>query len=75
MCHLVSTRLDQSISLPLSFLTHEFRLHILGVPMDLFPFVVSFVSKAFKKDFNMIISLPMFADPQATFAMLSFCYA
>jgi hypothetical protein len=43
--------------------------------MDPFPFVVSFVSEAFKKDFNMIISLPMFADPQATFAMLSFCYA
>jgi hypothetical protein len=33
------------------------------------PFVESFVTKVFYKDFSTMVSLPMLADPQAVFAM------
>jgi len=68
-------RLNQSISLPLGFLTLESIIRILGAPMGSLPFVESFVSKAFQKDLDMIISLLMFADPHATFVMFSLCSA
>jgi hypothetical protein len=38
------------------FLTPNIGFHILGAPMDYMPFVKSFVAKAFKKDFNIIIN-------------------
>jgi len=43
--------------------------------MDSLPFVESFVSEVLQEDLSMIISFPMFVDPQVTFMMLSFCYA
>ncbi len=43
--------------------------------MGSLPFVESFLLKVFQKDLNTIISLIMLTNPQATFAMFSFCYA
>ncbi len=57
------------------FLIPEFNLHILGVPMGSLPFVESFVLGAFQEAFDTIISLPMFANLQEAYIMLSFCYA
>ncbi len=33
------------------------------------------MAEAFHEDLGMISSLPMFADPQVAFVMLSLCYA
>jgi hypothetical protein len=63
------------VSFPPGFLTFEFGFHILGALMGSFPFVESFVLEVLQEEFNIIVSLPMFADPQTAFAMLSFCYA
>jgi hypothetical protein len=50
-------RLNQSISLPPSFLTPESGLHILNVPIGSLAFVESFISEVFQKDLNTIINL------------------
>ncbi len=67
--------LNQFISLPPSFLTLKFDLHISSVPMSFLPFVKSFVLEMFQEDFNKIVSLPMLIDPHAAYVMFSFYYA
>jgi hypothetical protein len=68
--------LDLSISPPLGFLELDTNLCILSALLGSMPFMESFVVKAFQKDFNNIINLPMFIDPQTTFMMFSLllCY-
>jgi hypothetical protein len=43
--------------------------------MGFVPFVESFVVDVIWEAFNIITSLPMFANPHATFIMLSLCSA
>jgi hypothetical protein len=43
--------------------------------MGSMPLVESFVIEAFQEDFNTIINLLMFTNPQTTFTMFLFCYA
>jgi hypothetical protein len=43
--------------------------------MGSLPFMESFVLEMFQKDISMIVSFSMLEDPQATFVMLSLCYA
>jgi hypothetical protein len=53
------------------FLHLSLVFHILGALVGSLPFVKFFVSKVLQDDLSMIPRV----DPQAIFAMLSFCYA
>jgi hypothetical protein len=66
--------LDLSISLPLGFFALNTNLCILNALLGFMPFMESFVTKPFQKDFNTITNLPMFIDPQIAFVMSSFWY-
>jgi len=54
---------DEFISLLPSIFTLESNFHILGAPMGSLPLMESFISEVFQEDFNIIVNLPMFANP------------
>jgi len=68
-------RHELDISFPPCFLTLDTSSCILDAPMSSMSFVQSFVIEAFQEDFNTIINLLMFVDPQKMFRMFSLCYA
>jgi hypothetical protein len=66
--------LDHSISLPSNFLIFNFDFRILGRLVGSKSFVESFAIKALHENLGMIFCLPMLANLQAAFTMLSLCY-
>ncbi len=67
-------KLDHYISLPPNFFTFNSSFHIWGTLMGSTSFVESFVAKVLHEDLMTMFSLPMFADPRATFVMFLLYY-
>jgi hypothetical protein len=66
--------LDHSISLRPGFFILDFDFRILGGLVGFRSFIESFVIKALHEDLGMIFCLPMLANLQVAFTMLSLCY-
>ncbi len=66
--------LDHFISCPFGFFILNSGFHILGALVGSKSFVESFITKNFHEDLEMISSLLMVTNLQASFTMISFCY-